>query len=295
MDNLQHQSTAGSSHVGSGDKPSPPPSPRPSPTYTVAPTLPQPPYLPDTVLESDEILNPANLEVIAICGSGYVYRCPAGCAYKMHASRHEFDMMRAAGDCSVRPLSRVLRRTKTGQIRQRGILMELATPFDVQAVAPCDRGAVKDEMVALVDRLHDEYNMVHGDIKPANLVRHRDGTLRFCDFDNARRTIPHDGEQPWDFAGHTSRYLSPRRRLGHESPPTKDDDRYALAASLWELYTGEDPPAHEDDWTVVGPRKPMDLAAVADDDAREYIRLIFEQHSARVATRGATAKRGLCE
>ncbi|KAK3348789.1 kinase-like domain-containing protein [Lasiosphaeria hispida] len=294
MDSRRRESAAGSSHGGSGDEPSP--SPSPSTTCTVAPTLPEPPSVPDTIMWNDEMLHSDNLvEVIAIAGSGYVYRCAAGCVYKMVATPREFSMMQAAGDCSVRPLSRVMERIE-GQTCSAGILVELATPFDFRAVAPCDRGAVKDEMVALVERLHDEYGLVHGDIKPDNFVRCRDGKLRLCDFAGARRIAGDGDERPWEFAGHTMRYMSPHCDILDTSPPTKDDDWYALAVSLWELYMGEDALKGITTHMAFEPnflRPTIDWSAVADDDAREYIRRIIEHDSAQAAAQGKSARRAV--
>ena len=41
--------------------------------------------------------------------------------------------------------------------------------------------SLKDAMVRLLSRFHNEYGIVHKDIKPRNFVRCRDGKLYFCD------------------------------------------------------------------------------------------------------------------
>lgn len=62
----------------------------------------------------------------------------------------------------------------------------LGTPFDITAAPHQSRAAVRNEMVALLTRLHGFYGIIHGDVKPLKMVRCRYGSLRFCDFEPAR-------------------------------------------------------------------------------------------------------------
>lgn len=141
--------------------------------------------IPGVIPFGDKLICSDRIEVITIGGSGYVYKVLGGLAYKMHACDREVDIAMAAGDCTIAPLYRVTREIG-GSMVTDGFVMELATPFNFKSVPPQDRKSVKDEMVTLVSRLHDEYGIVHGDIKPPNFLRCRDGKLRLCDFDSAR-------------------------------------------------------------------------------------------------------------
>lgn len=160
--------------------------------------------IPETITGSIiETVLGRELSVLAIGFSGYVYKCGEDLVYKMNASQREFDLMRAAGDCAVTPLSRVLCTFDSGQVFTDGLVTELGTPFDIMSVPRDKRADVKDEMVALLTRLHQVHGIIHGDVKSVNMVRCRDGSLRFCDFDSARRIK--DDASEWEGFG-TPRY-----------------------------------------------------------------------------------------
>ena len=155
-------------------------------TEKISPALPGVPSLglPPTITTEHEILTPRNLEVLGVGGSGYVYRCPGDLAYKVNVTQCEVDLMTAAGDCAITPLCHVLAKID-GAWWRRGLIMELATPFDFKLVPAEERMAVKDEMVSLVECLHSsKFGIAHGDIKPDNFLRCRDGRFRLCDFNS---------------------------------------------------------------------------------------------------------------
>ncbi len=224
---------------------------------------------------------PQNLEFLGLGGSGYVYKCPGDFAYKVHATQHEVDLMTAAGDCSVTPLSRVLGKMD-GVWAPRGLIMELATPFDFKRVPSGERRAVMDEMVSLLERLHSsEFGIAHGDIKPANFLRCRDGRLRLCDFDSAR-LIADDKVEGWE--GFVSdRYLAPTRGYPDAyGPPTVVDDHYALAISVWELFTGKDALLEEDMEDAWKEGKTVDLDELEDEDIRAFVRKRLRDGGAKI-------------
>ena len=241
------------------------------------------PYqLPESIPQGHEFLRHDTLEVIAIGGRGYVYRCQGGLVYKVNAIQREVDLMKAAGDCCIKIISRVtevLEQESETQVVTSGVIMEGATPFDFKAVAAEDRGRVKDEMVALLKRLHREYGIIHGDLKPANLLRCRDGKLRFCDFDSARRI--EEAEEEWE-GMLSDRYAAPSRGWPDYTPPRVVDDWYALAISLWELYTGRDALMEEDFECLLKEGGTVDVDAVEDVSVREFIRGILLAGGANV-------------
>jgi serine/threonine protein kinase len=131
-----------------------------------------------------------------------------GLAYKQNATQREFDMFRAAGDCAVQAVGRVMKiaDSDSGRPIVSGILTELQTLFDFKSIATKDKATVSKEMIFLVQTLQDRYGVVHGDLKPANLLRCYDGKLRLCDFDSARLV----DECPEAWEGLVSdRYLAP--------------------------------------------------------------------------------------
>ena len=82
-----------------------------------------------------------------------------------------------------------------------------------------------------------EGGLIHGDIKPENVMVREDGYVKLLDFglalDAGRRDRGKSG-----LAG-TPRYLAPERCLGQ--PPAQASDIFALGLVLYELTTGEYP------------------------------------------------------
>ncbi|KAK3308976.1 kinase-like domain-containing protein [Chaetomium strumarium] len=222
-----------------------------------------------------------NLEFLGLGGSGYVYKCAGGFACKVLATQREVDFMKAAGDCSAAPLSRVMGKVDGGVLVPCGLIMELATPFQFKLVPADERRAVMDEMVGLVERLHGpEFGIVHGDIKPANLLRCRDGRLRLCDFDSARFVADEEAEG-WE-AFISDRYLAPSRGFPDYGPPTVLDDDYAFASSVWELFTGKDAFIDEDMEDVLREGRTVDLDELEDDEIRDFVRKRLRDGGAKV-------------
>lgn len=81
--------------------------------------------------------------------------------------------------------------------------------------------------------------VVHGDVKPANLLLTDDGVLKLTDFGIARRLGPATSGHPARAVLGTAGYLAPELALGH--PPSRASDLYALGCVLYELSTGQRP------------------------------------------------------
>ncbi|EAQ86598.1 predicted protein [Chaetomium globosum CBS 148.51] len=226
--------------------------------------------LPQTITTGHGMLIPQHLEVLGVGGSSYVYKCHGDLAYKVNVTEREVDLMTAAGDCAITPLCHVLAKID-GAWWRRGLIMELATPFDFKLVPAKERMAVKDEMVGLVERLHSSgIGIANGDIKPDNFLRCRGGKLRLCDFDSAR-LLTDDEVEDWE-GGVSDRYLAPSRRYPEtHGPPTVVDDNYALAISVWELFTGKDALIDEDMEDALMEGKTVDLDELEDEDVRTFV------------------------
>ncbi len=93
-----------------------------------------------------------------------------------------------------------------------------------------DAAAVVERAAKVIARAHSR-GVVHGDLKPANLMMAPDGTVTVLDFGGS------------DIDG-TPLYASPERIASATTslaPATKASDVYALGATLFELCTGQPP------------------------------------------------------
>lgn len=104
------------------------------------------------------------------------------------------------------------------------------TPADVLTWLP--------GVCAALDYAHAQ-KTVHRDLKPGNLLRSTDGTVKIADFGIAqplRETSMRVSQ--WQPSG-TLVYMSPQQHFGE--PPRAADDIYALGATLYELLTSKPP------------------------------------------------------
>jgi alkyl hydroperoxide reductase subunit AhpC len=120
-------------------------------------------------------------------------------------------------------------------------------PLDVLLEAGAlhaDRVAELGRQVALGMAAAHELGIVHGDLKPANLLVTHGGTVKITDFGLARRAalpLDLDKTQVWassdrgKIAG-TPAYMSPEQSRG--APVTPKSDVFSLGAVLYEMLTG---------------------------------------------------------
>ncbi|KAJ7652258.1 kinase-like domain-containing protein [Mycena rosella] len=145
-----------------------------------------------------------------------------------------WNMMRRAGDSCITIVGRVFRRPSTPV----GYYMPIEVPLDASKIATKEeRVRIIRQLRELVAEIHG-LNMVHGDVKPQNLLLCSDGRLRFCDFDNA--SIEGDG---FTSTSMTYPYCSPARMRDRTGtvPWTRAEDIYAMGLTIWEIYTGRTP------------------------------------------------------
>ncbi len=80
-----------------------------------------------------------------------------------------------------------------------------------------------------------ELDIIHGDIKPSNVLVQHDGIAKLSDFGMARRaSLNHD-----EAIGGTPNYIAPELLRGEK--PSRQSDMYALGVTLYEMSFGELP------------------------------------------------------
>jgi hypothetical protein len=122
------------------------------------------------------------------------------------------------------------------------------------------------QALAGIARAHDA-GLLHRDVKPGNLLRHPDGTIKVTDFGVAEAADA-PGLTRTGFVIGTRSYLAPERRRGASADARTD--LYALGATLVELLTGrppgDEPPELPDDTPTGLARLVRTLLAEDPDD-----------------------------
>ncbi|KAJ6489154.1 kinase-like domain-containing protein [Mycena vitilis] len=118
-----------------------------------------------------------------------------------------------------------------------GFCMPIETPIDPKNLTTNlkERVRIIYHLRDLLEELHKK-NIVHGDVKPQNLLMCADGRIRFCDFDNA--SVEGDG---YNENSMTYPYCSVFRARNENEPMTRAEDMYAMGVSMWHIYTGKLP------------------------------------------------------
>lgn len=203
--------------------------------------------LPPLMLETDARLSCHHLERIldSIVARGRhcaVYRYSNTLAYKPVCRRRETTLMLLAEDVALPVVSRVgVVDHVSSKWYQKGAVMELGCPLDVTKIPPAERPSVAQQMVRLVTRLHEK-GVIHGDIKPGKFVKTSNNCgLRLIGFSSARMADDSDLSL-WPAEEPTLEYTAPNRAQNC-GPPSFFDDYFALAASIWAVFAGENPMA----------------------------------------------------
>jgi tRNA A-37 threonylcarbamoyl transferase component Bud32 len=110
-------------------------------------------------------------------------------------------------------------------------------------------------LLATLAFLHDQ-GIVHGDLKPSNLLSRAPGDVVLADFGTAAQIHREAGGPRLGEVGGTPLYLAPEQLQG--APASAETDLYAAGAILWEATTGRSLRSHADLFQRV---QPADVAA----------------------------------
>ncbi|KAJ7482287.1 kinase-like domain-containing protein [Mycena galericulata] len=147
------------------------------------------------------------------------------------AAERAWKIMSLAGDCSVSVVGRLFH-----DGRVVGLCMPLETLLDTPNIGTKgERVRIIHQLRDLVAELHSK-GIIHGDLKPQNLLICSDGRLRLCDFDEA--SVEGDG---FTSDRITAPYCSTVRARDSTLPVTRAEDMHAMALTMWEIYTGRIP------------------------------------------------------
>jgi tetratricopeptide (TPR) repeat protein len=135
-----------------------------------------------------------------------------------------------------------------GDAEQQSIIMEFiegATLGQSVKDQPIDEARALDIVAQVAEAMEEAHaaQLIHGDLKPSNLMLDLSGRVRIMDFGLARKIDPQATEValPEETTG-TIAYLAPELLVG--SPPNEQSDVYSLGVVLYELLNGARPFAH---------------------------------------------------
>lgn len=135
-----------------------------------------------------------------------------------------------------------------GDAEQQSIIMEFVDGSSLGRTVtqlPLSEDAALDIVCQVAEAMQEAHasQLIHGDIKPSNLMREHSGKVRIMDFGLARKVDPQATETAViGQAEGTIAYLAPELLTG--TRPSAQSDVYALGVVLYELVTGERPFAH---------------------------------------------------
>jgi serine/threonine-protein kinase len=129
-----------------------------------------------------------------------------------------------------------------GDVESQSIVMELVRGQTLRRLGPVSEAqalAIVRQIAEAMREAHDS-GLVHGDLKPSNVMVEPSGAVRILDFGLASQTDPQAtiSLAQADPQG-TIAYMAPERMLGQALTP--QSDIYALGVILYELLTGARP------------------------------------------------------
>ncbi|UOD28883.1 protein kinase [Massilia violaceinigra] len=135
-----------------------------------------------------------------------------------------------------------------GDAAEQSIIMEFVDGCTLREAGK--RGPMPEaQVLGIVEQVADamceahDAKLIHGDLKPANLMLEPGGQVRIMDFGLARKIDPQATESVvFDQTEGTIAYLAPELMMGSTLSP--QSDVYALGVVMYELLTGTRPFSH---------------------------------------------------
>src|SRR5687768_5356471 len=124
-------------------------------------------------------------------------------------------------------------------VRPRGwLVLELmhGTLLDASRGQPIDLSVLRSALVGALDALSllHANNVIHGDIKPSNLLLDKHGRVKLGDFGLARRVANDQGS----YLKGATRYMAPELVAPQFGPVSPKSDLYSLGFAAYELLCG---------------------------------------------------------
>ncbi|MBI2383856.1 MAG: protein kinase [Gammaproteobacteria bacterium] len=140
------------------------------------------------------------------------------------------------------------------------------------------------QIAGTLDAVH-RAGVVHGDLKPENVMRRRDGSLVLIDFGTAQRAQARTGPARSDIVLGTPHYMSPEQAEGFEPDPRSD--LYSLGAILFEMLAGYVPYSARTHLAVLYKQRQApipDVRGIPDGAQRIVRRLLAKKREDRFQT-----------
>jgi len=146
-------------------------------------------------------------------------------------------------------------------------------------MSPDSAAAVGEQLCRALGRAHEQ-GIVHRDVKPANILLSRDGTLKVGDFGVARLTQSGTNAASATVIG-TPQYMSPEQARGERTSAASDV--YGAGIVLYEMLAGQ-PPFVGDAAVMVALHHLRDAPPPLPDEIPESLRAIVERAIAKDPT-----------
>ena len=152
---------------------------------------------------------------------------------KIKSGLYEANMIYLAGECATPICGLLVNGPET-----MGIVMERCRPLNASGKSSKEKARFATAMYRLVERLHERKRIIHADIKADSFLVQPQGDLRLCDFGGSALGADPNGVTQW-----TMGRLSPYRYVYEKDEVMwgVEDDNYALAIAIWEMWVGRVP------------------------------------------------------
>ena len=166
------------------------------------------------------------------------------------ADTSEYDVLKKISHQNIVSVKDFYTEKTPGNQTIMNIVMELVTAGEIQQVMKkCQHSTAALSKYAFqilrgLHCLHSKHSVIHGDIKPSNILVNGDGVLKLTDFGLSRVIRKRDGESSKNDSasrGGTLMYKSPRLVSDESAAATFSSDIWSYGCTVLELQTGKRP------------------------------------------------------